>query len=91
VDATPDSIQRNVATGVAFENPSAPELLAAVRRAHALYRQPIAWRRMQKCAMRQDFSWRRSAAAYADLYRSLAHVPVAKKPAQEVVAERLTA
>jgi starch synthase len=76
VDAIEQTIHCESATGFAFERPTADDLIACVRRAVALYHQPIAWRKIQLCAMRQDFSWERPAQAYVDLYRALAAVPV---------------
>jgi starch synthase len=74
-DATPEALRQGSATGLSFAESSIVELSECVDRALALYRQPILWRRLQAAAMRQDFSWRRSAKAYAELYRSLAHAP----------------
>jgi starch synthase len=36
-----------------------------------LYARPDSWMTMQKQGMRADFSWKRSGARYAELYRSL--------------------
>jgi starch synthase len=71
IDASPEAIRQGTATGFSFDEPSLDDLVGCIRRAISLYRQPISWRRLQACAMRQDFSWRRSAETYADLYRSL--------------------
>ena len=71
IDASPDALRQGIATGFSFDEPSLDDLVACIRRAISLYRQPISWRRLQAYAMRQDFSWQRSAKAYADLYRSL--------------------
>jgi len=71
VDAIEQSVHCETATGFAFESPSADDLVACARRALALYRQPIVWRKTQLCAMRQDFSWERPAQAYVALYRAL--------------------
>jgi starch synthase len=75
VDASPDAIRQGTATGFSFQNPSAEELIGCVDRALSLFHLPIAWRRLQAAAMRQDFSWERSADAYAELYRSLTGRP----------------
>ena len=90
-DATPEAIQQGTATGLSFVNPTVPGLIDSVRRALSLYRQPIAWRKMQTSAMRQDFSWYRSAEAYANLYRSLVPLPNAKELPQSEVLARLMA
>ena len=71
VDAIEQSVHCETATGFAFERPTANDLVACARRALALYRQPIAWRKTRLCAMRQDFSWERPAQAYVALYRAL--------------------
>jgi len=95
VDASPDALRQGTATGFSFDEPSIDDLLACVRRAMSLYRQPISWRRLQAYAMRQDFSWQRSAKAYADLYRSLTGAPALTqqraKPAQTAALTKLTA
>lgn len=92
VDATPEALRQSTATGFAFEEPTAAALATCVRRAIDLYRQPIAWRRLQASAMRQDFSWRRSAVAYANLYQKLTGAPaVNAKPAKAEARSKLTA
>ena len=69
VDAAPDALDRGAANGFVFE-PYTPEaLLGAVTRALTAFQQPAAWRRLQSNGMRQDFSWKRSAARYIDAYR----------------------
>lgn len=83
-DATPDAIQQGTANGFLFEPPTVSKLIESACRAHSLYRQPIAWRKMQTCAMQQDFSWRHSSEAYCDLYRSLVRMP----PEAREVAQR---
>ncbi len=47
-------------------------LLEALSLAVALFRKGKVWKRLMANAMAADFSWDRSAAAYRDLYRSLA-------------------
>jgi starch synthase len=71
IDASPQAIHANAATGFRFEEPSVSELIACARRALRTCRQPLSWRKLQVSAMSRDFSWRRSAEAYANLYRSL--------------------
>lgn len=87
VDAIEDTLQCRTATGFSFERPTASDLTECVRRTLALYRQPIRWRKIQLCAMRQDFGWRRSALAYADIYGRLA--PAGTRSAPEQPAEWL--
>lgn len=75
-DASDETIERGAATGFLFDDLSADDLTACVRRALSFYRQPVKRRKLQMNAMRQDFGWRRPAQAYADLYRSLTNPSV---------------
>jgi starch synthase len=59
-------------TGFLFDRPESGALLAAVRRALALRRDPGRWRAMQRAGMTRDFSWAEPARRYADLYLRLA-------------------
>jgi len=59
-------------TGFLFARPEADALVAAVRRAIDLRRDPGRWREMQRRAMRRDFSWSAAARQYAALYSRLA-------------------
>ena len=60
---------RRAGTGFMFDAFSAEALLAAVRRAASIYRQPAVWKALVKNAMTEDFSWDASAREYATLYR----------------------
>jgi len=57
-------------TGFLFGPPNAEGLLWAAGMAREAFGTP-AWRRMMARAMGQDFSWTRSAGAYAALYRDV--------------------
>lgn len=71
IDANPAALAAGVATGVQM-NAVSPEALAmAVSRTVELYADPRAWKQVQKNAMKADFSWGASGAAYAALYRQL--------------------
>jgi starch synthase len=59
-------------TGFKFAEATAAELLATVRGALALYRQPAVWARLVQNAMACDFSWERSARKYEALYQAIA-------------------
>jgi starch synthase len=69
VDATPAHLDAGTATGFVFEAATPEALLGAIDRALALHGQTSAWNRAVKTAMDQDYSWKRSARAYLDLYR----------------------
>lgn len=69
VDATDGNLQRGVATGFHMTAYSAEELSAALGRAVAMRSErPDFWNQMVVTAMRQDWSWRRSAVQYEQLY-----------------------
>jgi starch synthase len=71
VDATPENIGNGKATGVVFQQPGASALLGAVDRALTLWRDTGCWKKIMLTGMRQDFSWRHSAAEYLRLYDRL--------------------
>ena len=56
-------------TGFVFEEPSVEALAGTIRRAIDLHRESRAWRTLQRRAARKDFSWDKSAKAYAAVYR----------------------
>ncbi|MDD4932479.1 MAG: glycogen synthase GlgA [Methylacidiphilaceae bacterium] len=58
-------------TGFLFQAPVASAFAEAVQRAKAVYRDPPSFRAMRQQAMRQEFSWERSAAAYEEIYQRL--------------------
>jgi starch synthase len=72
IDANEAAVAAGVATGFVCEPASAPSLAAAIARATAVFAQPPVWRTMQRQGMKADFSWKRGAARYAELYRALA-------------------
>ena len=51
-----------------FDGERPEDLVRAVQRALALYRDAPRWKRLALAGMRQDFSWRHSAAEYHKLY-----------------------
>lgn len=72
VDADTQTLRLGSASGFVFRVPNADAMLACIDRALALYHQPVAWRQLQRRAMRQDLSWDASAEQYLELYRRLA-------------------
>jgi starch synthase len=80
IDATEQTIHAGTATGFAFQEATVADMVACLDRALLLYRQPLAWRKVQRTAMAQDFGWERSARDYIELYRSLA-------PQADVIAD----
>lgn len=71
VDATPDALYSDSATGFVFDEASRYALAERIRNAVALYHDRDAWQRVQRRGMAQDYSWDDSAANYESLYRSL--------------------
>ena len=71
-----DTIQENSddgswGNGFVFNDYRVGDLLAAVGRTLALYRQPERWLTLMQRGMAQDFSWGLSAQQYIELYRGL--------------------
>lgn len=58
-------------TGFLFSENTAEELAKSLRHAFSYYKNQKLWRTIQQNAMRQDFSWERSANEYAKLYLRL--------------------
>jgi starch synthase len=65
-----DTVNEGV-DGFVFEEPVAHALWLAIERALAVWSRPQDWKRMQQTAMKKDFSWEPSAAAYLKIYRQL--------------------
>lgn len=59
------------ATGFLFKQARSQDLATTIIRAFRYYSDQNKWRDMQLRGMRMDFSWQRSALAYAQVYRSL--------------------
>ena len=58
------------ATGFVFDSPTADALLASVHRALEAYREPVAWRKLQRNGMARDFRWDESARRYLEVYNA---------------------
>jgi starch synthase len=71
IDANPAALAAGVATGIQMNAVSYNALAMAVSRTVALFDRPAQWQQVQKNAMKADFSWGASGAAYAALYRQL--------------------
>jgi starch synthase len=67
-DYTEEGLADGSATGFVFRDYSAAALVQAVMRAVDLFHRGDAWRRLMLNGMGQDWSWRRSAAEYRDVY-----------------------
>ncbi len=71
IDANDAALQAGVATGFQFAPVDEAGLDHTLLRAAHCYADQKLWRTLQKRGMEQDVSWDRSAAAYAQLYRTL--------------------
>jgi len=58
-------------TGFVFDEYTAEAMLAAIRRAVALYARRRAWTSLMKAGMHRDFSWQTTAREYVDLFAGL--------------------
>ncbi len=66
------SIADGTANGFVFEGYSAENLESALARAIQVYlREPGTWEQIVETGMSQDFSWRKSASDYANLYERI--------------------
>jgi starch synthase len=70
-DTTPETLENNTATGFSFTTATAASLLAAVTRTLQYYRDPESWQQLMSNGMKQDFSWKRSAEQYLDLFEKV--------------------
>jgi starch synthase len=71
IDANEMALSAGVATGFHFAPVETDMLVAAIRRALSVWREPALWQRLQYNAMHTDVTWRRPARRYAALYRQL--------------------
>jgi starch synthase len=58
-------------TGFLFSGYTSAEMLAAIKRALAVYSDPVPWQALMIRAMSQDWSWKRSAREYMQLYQKI--------------------
>jgi starch synthase len=68
IDANAAALAANTGTGLQFSN---GQITAALHRAANLWSTRQTWAGLQRNAMQTDISWRRPAAQYAALYKSL--------------------
>ena len=58
-------------TGFLFDNASKEPFIACLKKALKVFNDPIQWKQIQMNGMRTDFSWIKSAASYAGIYRQI--------------------
>ncbi|MBT2188052.1 glycogen synthase GlgA [Sphingobium nicotianae] len=71
VDANVAAIAARAATGIQFSPVNYEGLADAITRTIRLYGDAPTWRQIQRSGMATDFSWAKSGADYAALYRGL--------------------
>ncbi|VAX12882.1 Glycogen synthase, ADP-glucose transglucosylase [hydrothermal vent metagenome] len=70
IDIHPENLDNDSATGIVFTGAADDGLPEAIQRTLQLYQNKTRWKQVQLAAMRQDFSWRRSAQIYLELYKT---------------------
>ncbi|HEX2979921.1 MAG TPA: hypothetical protein VHO48_06635, partial [Anaerolineaceae bacterium] len=68
-DTILDRPEADQSTGFLFAKATPGAMAEGLKRALTAYAQRETWQARQRFGMRQDFSWERSAKAYADLYQ----------------------
>jgi starch synthase len=71
IDANLAALEAGAATGIQFTGVTYAALADAISRAVHLHQDRTLWTALQRNGMTADFSWARSGAAYADLFRDL--------------------
>ena len=71
VDALPETLRNNTATGFVFNEATAGTLMETIKRALIIYSQPETWKQLQTSGMQKDYSWNKSAKEYMALYEQL--------------------
>jgi starch synthase len=71
LEDTIEDVQGSSGTGFKFKQYTAADMLKAIQRAVAAYRDQPSWRKLMKSGMAKDFSWEASAKKYIQLYRGL--------------------
>lgn len=71
IDALPETLANNTATGIAFHEARADSLIEAIKRSLILFDNKAHWKKLQRNCMGKDFSWQNSAKQYLSLYKQL--------------------
>jgi len=75
-------------TGFVFTEVTPGAIVEALSRARSLFAQPRRWRAIQRRAMRQDFSWRKSARAYVTAYQQAMALHDSQSPISQLIIGR---
>jgi starch synthase len=71
IDANDENLKNGTATGFTMKGYFAAEFLFAIDRALELYKSRTKWNALRKNAMKQDWSWNKSARKYVELFKSV--------------------
>jgi starch synthase len=71
IDANDENLKNGTATGFTMKGYFAAELLFSIDRALELYKSKAQWRSLIRNAMKQDWSWEKSADEYVELFKSV--------------------
>ena len=71
VNVSSETLAQRRATGFVFNEASAAAFLETIDRALDIYAQKEVWSGLLQTAMSRDFSWKKSASIYIDLYTKL--------------------
>jgi starch synthase len=70
-DTITDADDSNKNNGFLFDNATAEDFAEASTRAIKTFQNQIEWRKLQVNGMNSNFSWEKSALAYAEIYMNL--------------------
>jgi starch synthase len=68
VDCTAKTLQNGTASGFRFDVLTAENLYQTIKRAVGVYQDKHGWDKLRSNCMAKDFSWKRSAEAYREVY-----------------------
>ncbi len=88
-DADLANLRQRSATGFVFDDDTPQALYDTLQRALTLYTARPTWRELMHAGMRQDFSWRRSAEQYLELYQDAIRSPRPKPAADTATAQNI--
>ena len=71
IDANNENLKNRTATGFTLKGYFATEFLSTIDRALELYKSRTKWNTLRKNAMKQDWSWEKSAHEYVELFTSV--------------------
>ncbi|MCW2254909.1 glycogen synthase [Providencia alcalifaciens] len=71
LDYTLENLADKTVTGFIFNNYRVDDLNNALRRAFALWPEPVKWKRVQRQAMSINFSWSMPSNDYLNIYQQL--------------------